>query len=85
MLNALRLSEGFDSRLFHDNTGLALNQVLPTLQQAQEKGLLNFHGDKIRPTALGFSHLNDLQALFLQLPASKNRPFFESGGTITHN
>jgi len=85
MLNALRLSEGFDSRLFHDNTGLTLNQVLPTLQQAQDKGLLNFHADKIRPTALGFSHLNDLQALFLQLQASKNRPFFESGQVITHN
>jgi putative oxygen-independent coproporphyrinogen III oxidase len=85
MLNALRLRDGFDSRLFHDNTGLALNQLLPALQQAQDKGLLDLHGDKIRPTALGFSHLNDLQALFLQLESRKNRPFFESSAEITHN
>ena len=85
MLNALRLREGFDTRLFHDNTGLTLNQVLPTLQQARDKGLLDLQGEKIRPTALGYSHLNDLQALFLKLETGKNRPFFESSGEIIHN
>jgi len=85
MLNALRLKNGFDTRLFHDNTGLSLNSLLPTLEQASGKGLLEFNGDRITPTALGFCHLNDLQALFLQLQPAVNKPFFESSSRIIHN
>ena len=85
MLNALRLSEGFDSTLFHENTGLALNQLLPGLEAARSKGLLEFDGRKIKPTGLGFSHLNDLQALFLEFEPAKKKPFFESAGKIMHN
>jgi oxygen-independent coproporphyrinogen-3 oxidase len=85
MLNALRLRDGFDSRLFHETTGLPLNRVLPALESARAGGLLDFDGGKIRPTELGFSHLNDLQAMFLQLETEKKRPFFESGGEIIHN
>ncbi len=85
MLNALRLKQGFESRLFHDNTGLALNEVLPTLKQARDKGLLRMEGDKIIPSELGFCHLNDLQALFLIPKAGKSRPFFESSSGIMHN
>jgi len=85
MLNALRLKQGFDTRLFHDNTGLSLNEVLPSLKLAQDKGLLEFNGEKITPSELGFCHLNDLQALFLTLQATKNRPFFESNAGIMHN
>jgi oxygen-independent coproporphyrinogen-3 oxidase len=85
MLNTLRLRDGFDSRLFHDNTGLSLNRLLPTLQQARDRGLLEFSGNRICPTKLGFSHLNDLQAMFLQPQTAKNRPFFESAGEIIHN
>lgn len=78
MLNALRLKEGFESSLFHDNTGLALNLLLPGLETARSKGLIEFDGTKIQPTELGFRHLNELQALFLHLESAKNRPFFES-------
>lgn len=78
MLNALRLKQGFESSLFHDNTGLALNLLLPGLETARSKGLIEFDGTKIQPTELGFSHLNDLQALFLHLESAKNKPFFES-------
>jgi len=85
MLNSLRLKHGFDTRLFHDNTGLSLNEVLPTVKQARDRGLLAFDGEKIVPTELGFRHLNDLQALFLTLEGSKNKPFFESSPKIIHN
>jgi len=85
MLNALRLKHGFATRLFHDNTGLSLNEVLPTVKQAHDKGLLAFDGEKITPTELGFCHLNDLQALFLTPQSKKNKPFFESSPKIMHN
>lgn len=85
MLNALRLKHGFDSSLFRDNTGLSLNMLLPGLERAREKGLLEFNGKKIVPTELGFCHLNDLQALFLQTPDAKRRPFFESSAQFTHS
>ncbi|MCG6891201.1 MAG: radical SAM family heme chaperone HemW [Gammaproteobacteria bacterium] len=85
MLNALRLKQGFATRLFHDNTGLSLNEVLPTVKQACDKGLLAFDGEKITPTELGFCHLNDLQALFLTPQSKKNKPFFESSPKIMHN
>jgi oxygen-independent coproporphyrinogen-3 oxidase len=85
MLNSLRLKQGFDTHLFHDNTGLSLNELLPTLKQARDKGLLEFNGERITPTELGFCHLNDLQALFLTIENTKNKPFFESSPKIIHN
>jgi oxygen-independent coproporphyrinogen-3 oxidase len=85
MLNALRLKHGFDTSLFRDNTGLSLNLLLPGLEQARDKGLVEFNGQKIVPTEPGFCHLNDLQALFLQPLNAKRRPFFESSVKITHN
>jgi len=85
MLNALRLKNGFDSRLFHDNTGISLNEVLPTLKQASDKGLLRLEANKIVPSELGFCHLNDLQEMFLTLERGKSRPFFDSSQEIIHN
>lgn len=85
MLNALRLKQGFATSLFHENTGLALNQLLPALEAARDKGLLEYDGAKIRPTELGFNYLNDLQALFLELKPVKNQPFFDSTREIMHN
>jgi len=85
MLNALRLRQGFEINLFHENTGLPLNLVLPGLEAARSKGLIEFDGARIRPTELGFSHLNDLQALFLSLESAKKRPFFDSADKIMHN
>jgi oxygen-independent coproporphyrinogen-3 oxidase len=85
MLNALRLKHGFDTSLFHDNTGLSLNMLLPGLELARDKGLIEFDGIKIIPTELGFCHLNDVQALFLQPHNAKRKPFFESSDRIIHN
>jgi oxygen-independent coproporphyrinogen-3 oxidase len=85
MLNALRLKQGFAAGLFHDNTGLSLNYLLPGLQLARERGLLEYDGVKITPSELGFRHLNDLQALFLQQNDAKRQPFFVSAQEIIHS
>lgn len=85
MLNALRLKYGFDTSLFRDNTGLSLNLLLPGLEQARDKGLIEFNGAKIIPTELGFCHLNELQGLFLPSHSAKRKPIFESSDKIIHN
>ncbi len=65
MLNALRLTEGFESRLFMERTGLPQQMIEPALQQAEKKGLLEVDYRHIRPTELGQRFLNDLQQMFL--------------------
>ncbi len=66
MLNALRLREGFELARFGQRTGLPLSAVLPALQQAQDKGLVEIgRDDHVRPTERGFDFLSDLQAIFL--------------------
>ena len=85
MLNALRLKAGFDASLFHETTGLSLNLLLPGIETARQRGLLDFDGKKIRPTELGFDHLNALQALFLAPKAATNKAFFDSAAEIMHN
>lgn len=78
MLNALRLRDGFSSRLFHEHTGLGLNCVLPGLEEAKMRGLIDWDGEKIVPTALGYRYLNDVQALFLPRKTRKRQPIFDS-------
>ncbi|NBX56349.1 MAG: oxygen-independent coproporphyrinogen III oxidase-like protein [Betaproteobacteria bacterium] len=65
MLNALRLKDGFDLSWYTDRTGLPLSSIEPALQQAQAKGWLERDLHKVKPSALGFDFLSDLQALFL--------------------
>ena len=65
MLNALRLTGGFESRLFAERTSLPMQLIEPALQQAEAKGLLTVDYKTIKPTELGQRFLNDLQQLFL--------------------
>ena len=65
MLNASRLTEGFDVRLFNERTGLGLNGIEQGLNLAERKGLIERDHKRIRPTALGQRFLNDLQQIFL--------------------
>ena len=65
MLNALRLTGGFESRLFAERTSLPMQLIEPALQQAEAKGLLMVDYKTIKPTELGQRFLNDLQQLFL--------------------
>jgi putative oxygen-independent coproporphyrinogen III oxidase len=69
MLNALRLTDGFDLHTFEARTGLAASAALPGLEEGRQKGLLAPREDGgWQATPLGHRFLNDAQALFL--PAS---------------
>jgi oxygen-independent coproporphyrinogen-3 oxidase len=65
MLNALRLTEGFDPNLFGERTGMPLNAIEEALNAAEAKGLIYRDFRVIRPTELGQRFLNDLQEMFL--------------------
>ncbi|MBX3665913.1 MAG: oxygen-independent coproporphyrinogen III oxidase-like protein [Burkholderiales bacterium] len=65
MMNALRLNDGFELALFVERTGLDLTCVLPVLDQAEARGLLQRDHRHVRPTPLGRRFLNDLLELFL--------------------
>jgi len=65
MLNALRLVEGFEVRLFTERTGLSLSAVEEKLAEAEKKGLLERDWKRIRPTERGRHFLNELLEAFL--------------------
>lgn len=65
MLNALRLTDGFESRLFEARTGLPLAQAEPVLEQAMMRELIERDDDGIRPTTLGRRFLDELTGMFL--------------------
>jgi oxygen-independent coproporphyrinogen-3 oxidase len=66
MMNALRLTAGFQPALFAARTGLPVEAIAAELRQARERGLLEVTADRIRPTAQGRRFLNDLLQLFLR-------------------
>ncbi|WP_312552456.1 radical SAM family heme chaperone HemW [Massilia sp.] len=65
MLNALRLTGGFDPNLFGERTGMSITAISKALDAAEAKGLLYRDFKLIRPTELGQRFLNDLQEMFL--------------------
>ncbi|HEY5643204.1 MAG TPA: radical SAM family heme chaperone HemW [Woeseiaceae bacterium] len=66
MLNALRLSNGFDETLFVERTGLPASALSGRAAGAIRRGLLERTGAGAwRPTPLGRRFLDDLQAEFL--------------------
>ena len=65
MMNALRLTEGFETALFQERTGLPLSIVGKALAEAEEKGLITRDLSKIAPTLRGQRYLNELLQLFL--------------------
>ena len=65
MLNALRLTGGFEANLFSERTGLTLGSVEAALNAAEARGLLLRDHRRIRPSELGQRFLNDLQQMFL--------------------
>ena len=65
MLNALRLLEGFEVKLFGERTGLPLGAIEKSLEQAEGKGLLERDWQRIRPSERGRLFLNELLELFL--------------------
>lgn len=70
MMNALRLTDGFDLSLFEQRTGLNAVTLNKKLKQASDKGLLeqsrNLENQIIvKPTLLGQRFLNELLQIFL--------------------
>lgn len=65
LMNALRLTEGFELGLFQERTGLPLQVVAGQLQRAQDRGLLTRDHLRLLPTLRGRRFLNDLLQIFL--------------------
>ncbi|MDH3748186.1 MAG: radical SAM family heme chaperone HemW [Gammaproteobacteria bacterium] len=66
MLNALRLTGGFDEGLFEARTGVARNRLAEAAAASLKRGLIERDvAGWWAPTALGQRFLNDLQAEFL--------------------
>ena len=65
MMNRLRLYSGFSLVEFQARTGLSEHAILPTLQQAQAKQLMEFDGKLWSVSKLGHRYLNDLLEMFL--------------------
>ena len=65
MLNALRLNQGFETRLFSERTGLPITYIEKILQKAEAKGLIKRDHKAIAPTEFGRRFLIDLQQMFL--------------------
>lgn len=65
MMNALRLCEGFATRLYTERTGLALAGIEAKLIKAQRDGLLEVNLERIAPTSRGQRFLNALLREFL--------------------
>ena len=68
MINALRLKAGFDLAECVARTGLRADapELLGPLTSARAKGWLEQRGGHLKPTALGYRYLNDLQGLFIE-------------------
>jgi oxygen-independent coproporphyrinogen-3 oxidase len=65
MMNALRLTGGFDVTLFQERSGIAISQVQQALAKAEAKGLIERDHLHIAPTLLGQRFLNELLQMFL--------------------
>jgi putative oxygen-independent coproporphyrinogen III oxidase len=68
MMNALRLTDGFETRLFAERTGLEWTRLMPKLASLNTRGLLVSDGPICKPTPLGLRFLNEM--LLSLLPES---------------
>ena len=65
MLNALRLSAGFESTLFEARTGLGWDVVAPVMESLEAAALVTRSASGWQPSPLGARFLNDLLVRFL--------------------
>ena len=75
MLNAMRLLDGIDERMFYERTGLLLSDIEKGLSTAREMGLAIREKGKIRPTKEGIDRNADLCSIFL--PQEETTPTSE--------
>jgi oxygen-independent coproporphyrinogen-3 oxidase len=65
MMNTLRLTEGFEQRLFGERTGLDWSAVEVNIQSLAARGLVASADGMCRPTARGLQFLNEVLVEFL--------------------
>jgi oxygen-independent coproporphyrinogen-3 oxidase len=65
LLNALRLTDGFDVHTFVTRTGVPWQQIAPKLSVAQARGLIAARANGWRASPFGLRFLNDLLLEFL--------------------
>jgi oxygen-independent coproporphyrinogen-3 oxidase len=65
MLNALRLTHGFEIDTYIARTGLPWEGLEATLRTLTGRGLIEVHGRRCRPTPLGARFLNDVLVAFM--------------------
>ena len=65
MMNALRLTGGFETKLFSERTGMPVQSMSMRFAEASKKGLITQNTQTIQPTLVGQRYLNDLLELFL--------------------
>jgi len=65
MMNALRLIDGFELRLFAERTGMPVHVLRKPLEAAERSGLIERDHMRVRPTLRGQRFLNDLLQIFL--------------------
>jgi oxygen-independent coproporphyrinogen-3 oxidase len=65
MMNALRLNNGFETRLFSERTGMPWEAISMSLAEASNKGLITQNHQRLKPTLLGQRYLNNLLEIFL--------------------
>ena len=64
IINAFRLTGGFDEALFESRTGLSISAMQAPLRHAEDKQLITINEGRITPTTLGSRFLNELLLLF---------------------
>jgi putative oxygen-independent coproporphyrinogen III oxidase len=65
MMNALRLTKGFNLELFTKHTGLELKDIQPILQNLEARNLLAISYNHLQTTAKGSAFLNEVLMNFM--------------------
>lgn len=64
MMNALRLVDGVDSRLFAERTGLDIAVLAEALQRLRQQGLMQANSGRLQCSPQGLNYLNHVLAQF---------------------
>ncbi len=65
MMNTLRLTNGFEKKLFSERTGMPWEAISVRFTEASKQGLIKEDIQYIKPTLAGQRYLNNLLSLFL--------------------
>ena len=65
LMNALRLTGGFEIALLQERTGLSITNIQQQINEAEQRGLIVHNNSYMTPTLTGKYFLNDLLQIFL--------------------